>query len=1498
MHPQKSPRQNPGNRKTDLLHQRQYSLLEPGQWLINSIVWVPSGDPMTVYEEGLVTQFDNLTLTCDVRGVTKTFAYADCRNANAGTDPLAVHDIAKLPHTNDAAVLCLLNVRYINNCIYTYASQLLVAVNPFMTLPGLYDVSTIHKYRSCKDTGLGFTSDLPPHTYAVAQKALTLYTTKRRNQSCIISGESGAGKTETARQLMQFFSSTGHEAQRAEHKGAGSIQDIILGSNPILESFGNAKTLRNNNSSRFGRFVKLDVRPEETGIVAGELSQYMLELSRIDKQQLGERNYHIFYQLCKASTDEQRQRYRLRPIETYTFLNQTGTYDVETVDDLEENQAVRRIFVSLLSNDQVESLYCALSGILLCGNVTFINAAKLGTDMAAEVSSHTEIRDVAELLGVPEDQLTEACTTKTTEIRAQQVVSPLTAEQAVRVCGTIAKEAYSALFRWLVTAINNRIRGPHEEMERWIGILDIYGFEYFETNSLEQLLINYANEKLQQFFVRCVFHAEKELYEAEGIDHLAIVYQDNQEVITLLDAKKPASILTLLEQQCLLPTGTSGAFTHTAHQAFGQHSLYGVPRLNADRCFIIRHTAAPVMYTTTEFVVKNSLRMPAPITNLLRSSKNVSLKEAFALLPSCEDARSLRGSLVASQFSTSMEKLLLLLDTSTAHFIRCVKPNQLKRPRFFVAEEVLAQLHCLSVLEAVDLVQKGFAYKATHRELMEDNPLLVQLTAADVTDPQDVVKAVLSRLQVPQDTWQMGKTRIFLKKTGWLRLTQFLKQLTGTLQPLVLRIQGAYQSYQLRRKFDKRTETVQRLQSVIRRFPVLQAVTKRQVIPNLLFGTICVLKLLNIRALRRASAIYIQKHVRRFLVQRRYAIEIGRIHRAQRDTALRNWVRGFLATRRWKQHREKARQRRAVLHIQRVWRGHVARKRARRYRRWRVLKRSATKIQALFRGHRVRKIYRAMLYLKPYAITIQRFWRGYRERARAPPRLAALRARLALLAQLRLRATRVQTVARTHLVQLRVDRLLQSALVLQSISLTRILRNQLEGVRWACLTIQSWWRGDRTRRVIREEKLKMLTRCTAMSAQAYEDAQCTALLRAARGKSRSPGLQLIHVDVSVEPRTVYPHGWVEGLLNLSRPQAPEPIAQVTCGAFHTVVLTRTGHLYGYGLNDKSQLGLSQDRAQPPGLAFPERIAIRRPIQRVTCGADHTLALTVDGTVYAWGDNTRGQCGTRAATSIVSIPHQVRFHKRSEPVTYVSAGYFHSAALVGGELWVWGRHDHLHLASLYNDIRTPLRVADTPSCIIAEVGSLCRVECGLACTFLLNDYGELFVFGHPKSTTLGIGSNSDHRRDAYKLKEPQQVVDFRVGTNFVVAVTSNGDVWQWGTFLEWDPCIAQATKVTYLDPVPVPAGALGDERAEECGVGWWEVVIRCRSGRLLGWSIWKHAAERDSKHSFSPHVYQFNLTKNKHVKHVQVASCPSLTAVLCEMTGKGETAGKKEYAFAS
>ncbi|KAG8404986.1 Myosin type-2 heavy chain 1 [Metarhizium acridum] len=514
----------------------------------------------------------------------------------------ASDDLTNLSHLNEPAVLQAIRLRYLQKEIYTYSGIVLIATNPFARVDSLYVPGMVQVYAGKQR------ATQAPHLFAIAEEAFIDMIRDNKNQTIVVSGESGAGKTVSAKYIMRYFATR----ESPENPGARSkrgpeamseTEEQILATNPIMEAFGNAKTTRNDNSSRFGKYIEI-MFDEKTNIIGAKIRTYLLERSRLVFQPLKERNYHIFYQLVAGASDSQRQDLDILPIEQFEYLNQGNCPTIDGVDDKAEFEATKKSLQTIgVSEAQQNDIFKLLAGLLHLGNVK-ITASRTDSVLAPTEPS---LEKSCAILGVDAPEFAKWIVKKQLITRGEKITSNLSQAQAIVVRDSVAKFIYSSLFDWLVEIINRSLATEEvlNRVKSFIGVLDIYGFEHFAKNSFEQFCINYANEKLQQEFNQHVFKLEQEEYLREQIDWTFIDFSDNQPCIDLIEGK--LGILSLLDEESRLPMGSDEQFVTKLHHNFAtdkQHTFFKKPRFGKS-AFTVCHYAIDVTYESEGFIEKN-----------------------------------------------------------------------------------------------------------------------------------------------------------------------------------------------------------------------------------------------------------------------------------------------------------------------------------------------------------------------------------------------------------------------------------------------------------------------------------------------------------------------------------------------------------------------------------------------------------------------------------------------------------------------------------------------------------------------------------------------------------------------------------------------------------------------------------------------------------------------------------------------------------------------------
>ncbi|KAJ1408711.1 P-loop containing nucleoside triphosphate hydrolase [Sesbania bispinosa] len=716
----------------------------PVNIIVGSQVWVE--DPEIAWIDGEVTQINGTNATIiTTDGKTVVAEISSIYPKDTEAPPAGVDDMTKLAYLHEPGVLHNLACRFSLNEIYTYTGNILIAVNPFRRLPHLYDIHMMEQYK-----GAAF-GELSPHLFAVADTCYRAMINENGSQSILVSGESGAGKTETTKMLMRYLAFMGG---RSGTEGR-TVEQQVLESNPVLEAFGNAKTVKNNNSSRFGKFVEIQF--DKNGKISGAaIRTYLLERSRVCQISEPERNYHCFYMLCSAPPEDVK-KYKLGDPRQFHYLNQSSCYEVSNVDDAKEYLETRNAMdIVGISQDEQDAIFRVVAAILHLGNINFVKGSEVDSSKLKDDKSLFHLRTVAELFMCDEKSLEDSLCKRVIVTPDGNITKPLDPDAAALSRDALAKTVYSRLFDWIVDKINNSI-GQDSNAVSIIGVLDIYGFESFKINSFEQLCINLTNEKLQQHFNQHVFKMEQEEYTKEEINWSYVEFVDNQDVLDLIE-KKPGGIIALLDEACMFPKSTHETFAQKMYQTYKGHKRFSKPKLSRTN-FTINHYAGDVTYQADHFLDKNKDYVVAEHQALLCASKCPFVANLFPPLPE-ETSKQSKFSSIGSQFKQQLQSLMETLNTTEPHYIRCVKPNTVLQPGIFENFNVLNQLRCGGVLEAIRISCAGYPTKRTFEEFLDRFGML----APDVLDGSDEKKASIAICdKMGLKGYQMGKTKVFLR---------------------------------------------------------------------------------------------------------------------------------------------------------------------------------------------------------------------------------------------------------------------------------------------------------------------------------------------------------------------------------------------------------------------------------------------------------------------------------------------------------------------------------------------------------------------------------------------------------------------------------------------------------------------------------------------------------------------------------------------------------------
>nr|XP_033965593.1 unconventional myosin-X isoform X1 [Pseudochaenichthys georgianus] len=677
--------------------------------------------------------------------------------------PSSVHgveDMSTLAELHEAAIMHNLFLRYKRDDIYTNIGSILAAVNPYKPISGLYDSTAVDQYSKHQ------MGELPPHIFAVANECYRCLWKRHDSQCVLISGESGAGKTESTKLLLKFLSvMSQNSAGTPLSERTTRVEQALVQSSPIMEAFGNAKTVYNNNSSRFGKFIQLHFS-QNGNIQGGCIIDYLLEKNRVVRQNPGERNYHIFYALLAGADTDHRDMYLLSEgPESYHYLTQSGCMKDSSLDDKQLFDSVMEALkVMEFTEEEIRDVFKLLSAVLQMGNIEFMTAG------GAQITSKGVVSNVSELLGLDCFQLSEVLTQRSMILRGEEICSPLTVEQAVDSRDSVAMALYSQCFSWIIMRINQKIKG--KDNFKSIGILDIFGFENFEVNRFEQFNINYANEKLQEYFNKHIFSLEQLEYNREGIQWEAIDWMDNAECLDLIEKK--LGMLALINEESRFPKGTDYTLLEKLHSRHATNPYYVKPRVT-DHQFGIKHYAGEVLYDVRGILQKNRDTFRDDILFILKDSRLDFIYDLFERVGSRNGDETMkmgtarRKPTVSSQFRDSLHSLMATLSASNPFFVRCIKPNMNKKANRFDPDVVLNQLRYSGMLETVKIRRAGFPVRRTFKDFdSRYKRILKNKMSSD--DEKQSCSELLSHYDKTKTEWQLGKSKVFLKEALEQRL--------------------------------------------------------------------------------------------------------------------------------------------------------------------------------------------------------------------------------------------------------------------------------------------------------------------------------------------------------------------------------------------------------------------------------------------------------------------------------------------------------------------------------------------------------------------------------------------------------------------------------------------------------------------------------------------------------------------------------------------------------
>uniref|UniRef100_A0A672VET0 Myosin heavy chain 11 n=1 Tax=Strigops habroptila TaxID=2489341 RepID=A0A672VET0_STRHB len=794
--------------------------LAQADWSAKRLVWIPSEkhgfEAASIKEE----KGDEVTVELAENGKKVTLSKDDIQKMNPPKFS-KVEDMAELTCLNEASVLHNLRERYFSGLIYTYSGLFCVVINPYKQLP-IYSEKIIDMYKGKKR------HEMPPHIYAIADTAYRSMLQDREDQSILCTGESGAGKTENTKKVIQYLA-----VVASSHKGKkdttitvtalaypGELEKQLLQANPILEAFGNAKTVKNDNSSRFGKFIRINF--DVTGYIVGaNIETYLLEKSRAIRQARDERTFHIFYYLIAGASEQMRNDLLLEGFGNYTFLSNGHVPIPCQQDDEMFQETLEAMKIMGFTEEEQIAILRVVSSVLQLGNIVF--KKERNTDQAS-MPDNTAAQKVCHLMGINVTDFTRSILTPRIKVGRDVVQKAQTKEQADFAIEALAKAQFERLFRWILARVNKALDKTKRQGASFLGILDIAGFEIFEINSFEQLCINYTNEKLQQLFNHTMFILEQEEYQREGIEWNFIDFGlDLQPCIELIERPtNPPGVLALLDEECWFPKATDTSFVEKLIQEQGNHAKFQKSKQLKDKTeFCIMHYAGKVTYNATAWLTKNMDPLNDNVTSLLNQSSDKFVADLWkdvdrivgldqmakmteSSLPSASKTKKGMFRTVGQLYKEQLTKLMTTLRNTNPNFVRCIIPNHEKRAGKLDAHLVLEQLRCNGVLEGIRICRQGFPNRIVFQEFRQRYEILAaNAIPKGFMDGKQACILMIKALELDPNLYRIGQSKIFFR-TGVLAHLEEERDLKIT--DVIIAFQAQCRGYLARKAFAKRQQ--------------------------------------------------------------------------------------------------------------------------------------------------------------------------------------------------------------------------------------------------------------------------------------------------------------------------------------------------------------------------------------------------------------------------------------------------------------------------------------------------------------------------------------------------------------------------------------------------------------------------------------------------------------------------------------------------------------------
>ncbi|CAD7956287.1 unnamed protein product [Amoebophrya sp. A120] len=836
-----------------------------------TLIWIRSDEEVWQAAEVLSAGKGEIVVKLDssneqvVVNPQKDPIYLRSRDLYTAEGLVALDDLTQLTHLHEPAVLHSLQMRFDIDKIYTFTGPILIAVNPFKTIADLYSLKSLKSYiQNAATSGQVPEKDQQqnkPHVYATAAASFKGLCEGNKSQTILISGESGAGKTETTKFVMKFLALAG-----AGESGVSDVERQVLESNPLLEAFGNARTLRNDNSSRFGKFIELQFKPEQSAnknyrLCGARIHTYLLEKVRVTEQQEGERDFHLFYQACAAAAASvsgsgspgagelvykfPQLRNDARPatldltgfaeFSHFRYLTRSSCWQLKDVSDvLQFEHTINAMLTIGITEAQVNAIFGCVCAVLHLGSCTFEQDPKDSDASVLAEKTKDRMAHAARCLGVSPEKFAHACSHKTIKTATEgSVIADLNKNQAEACRDSAARYLYGRVFLDVVQRTNESI-GYRTDVELFCGVLDIFGFECFKVNSFEQICINYTNERLQQFFNEFVFKLEESLYNREGIPWDPLDFPDNQDSVDLLEIK-PSGIFAMLDEECMVPNGSDQGFVNKLVKQHSAHRRFDVIKTRPN-WFVVKHFAGPVGYESANFLDKNKDQLSMDVVDLMKSSENEYVRNLFLTDKKFQEQHNAgerrmskkRIVTISSEFRDQLQHLMTTVKSTEPHFIRCIKPNPDNLCDVYDRPGVTEQLRYGGVLQVVQVSRAGYPVRVKPEDAWLDYRILLPThlrkdyeEMADLS-ASDRVKKMLTYLVRELNiviansvgpVWAVGKTLVFFKQHTYERISQRRLIIRGAA---AVKIQAKYKAVKAAREFELLQYCCSHLQALLR----------------------------------------------------------------------------------------------------------------------------------------------------------------------------------------------------------------------------------------------------------------------------------------------------------------------------------------------------------------------------------------------------------------------------------------------------------------------------------------------------------------------------------------------------------------------------------------------------------------------------------------------------------------------------------------------------------